>query len=118
MIAQDPEARTPSFAVLIGIMLGMLAAWPAIGAAVVSAGAGHGDYVAARALFPVPMLLARVEGSIGLFSVAAAIVQFPLYGGLLGGFLRGRACAAAMLTASLHIGAAIVCFAGASPDFS
>jgi hypothetical protein len=48
--------------------------------AFLSAGAGHGDYLYCKLLFPIPMYIAIVEGSIGIISAVPALVQYPLVG--------------------------------------
>lgn len=91
----------------------------AILAAVASAGAGHGHYVAARALFPAPMLLGFLEGDrIGPFSLASGLLQFPVYGALLLLSVAHRNYRPAIAVAWLHLLAMIICFSGALSDFS
>jgi hypothetical protein len=111
-------SRTAVKAVVSGAALGLLLGFPALFAGIISAGAGHGDYVAARALFPVPMLLTLLEGSIGVLSAGLALLQFPIYGGLLGWTFVRKAYLPAAAVGSLHLVAAILCFAGALPNFS
>lgn len=101
-----------------GAAFGMMVSLPALGAAVLSGGAGHGGYAAARALFPLPMLLTLVEGSIGPVSGGLALVQFPLYGALLGWSRARRSRGPVIALASLHVAAAVACSAGLLPDFS
>jgi len=48
-----------------------------------SGGYGHGDYLAANLLFPFPMALASVTGSISALSLIIAVIQFPAYGYLI-----------------------------------
>lgn len=102
----------------MGAALGLLFAVPALLAALLSTGAGHGDYSAARALFPVPMLLTLLEGSIGPIARAAALLQFPLYGALLGWSRTRRSYGALIGVALLHLAAASACFAGLLPNYS
>jgi hypothetical protein len=106
------------FAISKGASLGMLAALPALGIAVLSGGAGHGSYAAARALFPLPMLLTLVEGSIGPLAGGAALIQFPLYGALFGWSHSRKSYGALILLAVLHLAAAIACSSGLLPNFS
>lgn len=106
-------------AVLVGLVAGALVAVPALVIAFVSAGAGHGHYVAARALFPGPMLLTLVEGdTIGALSIAVGLLQFPIYGFFLGWGFAGRNYLGALTLFSLHMVAAAACFAGNLPNFS
>lgn len=48
-----------------------------------SGGYGHGDYLAAKILFPFPMALATVTESISWLSLSLAVIQFPAYGYLI-----------------------------------
>ncbi|MHC5010033.1 MAG: hypothetical protein ACYTG6_03665 [Planctomycetota bacterium] len=80
--------------------------------ALVSSGAGHGSYVFAKALFPVPMLTTLLTGDrIAIPSIALALVQFPFYALLLAWAARGRrlggVAAGLVLT---HLVAALACF--------
>lgn len=49
-----------------------------------SAGAGHGDYKLAMILFPYTMLSTTIFDSITPPFILLAIIQFPLYGFILG----------------------------------
>ena len=60
--------------------------------ALVSTGAGRGDYVWARILFPFTMLSALVFDAITAPFIVLGIIQFPLYG-----FLFGKANALATI---------------------
>ena len=112
------SARKLTFRVLIGALVGAGLEVPALFLAVLSAGAGHGDYVAARALFPLPMLSTVVEGEIGMFSGGLALLQFPIYGALIGWIVWRRSHVAGFLLAAAHMAAAAACFSGAIPNFS
>jgi hypothetical protein len=49
--------------------------------ALFSAGSGHGDYVLARILYPIPMLATLLTNdTITGLSVGLALLQFPAYG--------------------------------------
>lgn len=86
--------KQPPLSVWIGTAAGTLIGLVAFVIAIVSAGAGHGDYVGARALFPIPMLLTLLQGnSIGPLSMVLAMIQFPLYGAFLSAVARERATA-------------------------
>lgn len=113
-----PGSKPAAKAVLAGFALGALFTLPSLVAAAMSAGAGHGDYVAARALFPVAMLMTLLEGRIGGFSIALALLQFPIYGGLLGWAVARSRYWPAVVAASVHLIAATICFAGTLPNFS
>ncbi|MFO0962634.1 MAG: hypothetical protein U0625_06965 [Phycisphaerales bacterium] len=66
----------PAFGLLLGIIITPFA----LLLAVVSAGAGHGDYVLAKLLFPFTMLSSLVFRSITVPFILLAVVQFPFYG--------------------------------------
>ena len=104
---------------LRGLAIGAAATLPAALLALASAGAGHGDYVLARLLFPYSMLLTRVAGgSITTPLIWLGCVQLPLYGAALGFAMpRNRIAVAAGLLV-LHGAAAAACFAGVLPEFS
>ena len=115
MKASSPRNRR---AVLTGIVVGILVALPAIVAAAISGSAGHGRYVAARTLIPFAMMLARGEGSIGALSISAALIQFPLYGAVLGWSFSRANYAAVIFLIIVHLAAAAFCFAVPLPNFS
>lgn len=118
MAAERPAPPSAFPAIAVGMALGSVIGMAALGAAILSGGAGHGDYGAARLLFPASMLMTRVEGSIGILATAIALLQFPLYGALLG-WSRARASwGALILVAALHVAGAILCFSGLLPNFS
>lgn len=111
--------RSTRTAVAVGFVSGVLVALPAIMVAAISGGAGHGDYVAARGLFPAPMLLTLLEHDrIGAFSIGVGLLQFPIYGALLGWSVARKNYLPAVVVALAHIIAALVCFAGTLPNFS
>ncbi len=88
---------------------------------IVSGGSGHGDYGAARLLYPYSMLLTRLtDNHIGWLALSVAMLQFPVYGAAMGiGASRPRrllgTCA---IVAAGHASAAIACFSGLLPNFS
>jgi hypothetical protein len=88
--------------------------------AVLSGGAGHGHYEAARALFPGPMLLTRLTGdTLTLPVLLLALAQFPLYGAAVGwSASRGRTTWGLVSLLAGHAAAVILCFAGLLPNFS
>ena len=102
----------------VGAAWGLLAAIPAVFLAVMSGGAGHGDYAAARALFHVPMLLTLVEDSIGPFSIALTLLQFPLYGAVTGYGIARNSWRPPLLLSAIHLAGVIACFSGVLPNFS
>ena len=114
-----PTSRSTGKAVAVGLVSGLLIAAPALWTAILSGGAGHGQYLAARALFPIPMLLTLLQNEqIGPVSIVAALAQFPAYGAFVGwANLRERRVPLIAL-ALAHVAAAAACFAGTLPNFS
>jgi hypothetical protein len=113
-----PITKSAWKAAVIGFAFGSSFALPALVLAVMSSGAGHGDYFAARLLYPVSILLTLVEGRIGVVSMAVGLLQFPAYGVLLGwAHVRGKHLPVAVV-ALVHLIAAMACFSGLVPDFS
>ena len=104
---------------LIGALLGVGVGFLALLAAVMSAGAGHGSYLAARALFPVPMLTSLVEGdTIGPVSLSLALAQFPALGIVFG---YCQACDNRLpiyVIIAIQLLAALAAFSGTIPNFS
>jgi hypothetical protein len=112
-------SRATTNAVLVGFASGVLVAVPAIMAAVASSGAGHGDYAAARVLFPAPMLLTLLEGdTVGALSILVGLLQFPIYGTLMGWSIARKNYLPAVGVALAHVVAASICFVGTLPNFS
>lgn len=103
---------------LMGAGIGAIIAAPATLAAIMSAGAGHGSYAAARALFPFSMLLTRLEGEIGPVAMAAGLLQFPLYGALVGRTVPVKTDRVVFFAAAAHLVAALACFSDLLSDFS
>ena len=112
------SSRPNPNAVVAGFALAMLVSVLAFMAAVASGGAGHGDYVAAQALFPLPMLLTLLEGAVGAVSIAVGLLQFPVYGALLGWSVTRKNHLPAVVVTLAHVIAASLCFEGALPNFS
>lgn len=88
-------------------------------AAVASAGAGHGNYLLAKILFPFTMLSTLVFGSLIAPAIVLAVFQFPFYGFILGranvkGSLRLRAAVLLLI----HVLAVAACFILIGDNFS
>ena len=115
----DGRSKPVLESVAIGAAAGLLPAIPALAVAFASAGFGHGDYIAMRALFPVPTLLGLAEDSvIKLVALGLGFAQFPLYGALLGWTLVRKSYLSALLVGALHITATVLCFTAANSHFS
>ena len=86
---------------------------------IASGGAGHGNYLLAKLLFPFTMLSTRVFGSIVAPFILRAIIQFPAYGFILGAAnVRRTMFLPAIGIVLLHSVAAIACFFIVGPDFT
>jgi hypothetical protein len=68
----------------VGVALGALAAIPTVAVSIWAAGAGHGSYAPAIILFPAAMLSIVLTNTISKTGIAVALLQFPLYGFVLG----------------------------------
>ena len=122
MTTESPSPRRPRkwiYSALLGAIGGALLEVPALFLAVLSGGLGHGHYVFARALFPVPMLATLLEGdTIGPISQGLAFGQFPLYGAVLGLVAAYQKWRPLHALIGIHLIAAVVAFAGVIPNFS
>ncbi len=86
---------------------------------IASGGAGHGNYLLAKLLFPFTMLSTRVVGSIVAPFILLAIIQCPAYGFILGAAnVRRTIFLPAIGLLLLHSVAAVACFFVVGPDFS
>ena len=82
-----------------------------------SAGFGHGQYVSARLFYPFSMLLTLLTNDeIVLPLRVLAVLQFPVYGVLIGyAAKRGHVLRDGLLLITLHVVAVVFCFAGLLP---
>lgn len=119
MTEATPEHPRLLVPVAVGFALGLVVEAVALFLAVLSGGIGHGDYAAARALFPVPMLTTLLEGdTIGPLSLGLALAQFPLIGALTG-YCRARGrWTPLIVVAAVHLVAMLAAFSGIIPNFS
>jgi hypothetical protein len=86
---------------------------------VVAAGGGHGVYSPAKILFPYTMAATAFTGGIVQPFIAAAIVQFPLYGVILDWTRSvGRFKPALLALAATHLSAVSLAFAVSNPSFT
>ena len=67
-----------------GLAVGSALGFAALVVALAAAGSGHGSDVPAKLLFPYTMLSTLVSGVITIPSMVLTLVQFPLYGALVG----------------------------------
>ncbi len=118
-MASVTSSRATYSAVVIGFGLGVLVEAPALFVAASSGGGGHGNYAAARMLFPGPMLLTLLEhDNIGTLSIGAGLLQFPIYGAILGWSAVRKTYNPAIAVTMAHVIAAIACFTGALSNFA
>lgn len=83
-----------------------------------SAGAGHGDYLVTKLLFPWTMLSTFFLGSITAPFIALAIIQYPTYGLILGFANRdGRLPSVMIVLLSIHILLGAVCLIVPNQNF-
>jgi hypothetical protein len=115
---QPMDSSETRKAMIIGLLLGLLMTFPALFFAAASAGAGHGGYVAARAIFPFSMLLTLAEGNIGPIALAIALIQLPIYGAICGRVKAHKNYRPVAIIAFVHLVAALVGFAGTLPNYS
>jgi len=100
------------------IIASLIATPAAFIGALISAGAGHGNYVLATILFPFTMLSTVVFGSITWPFVLLAIVQFLLYGVFLGiANKTNRIIAASVVIMAVHAAAVVLFFLLTNDDF-
>ena len=95
---------------MIGVSAGVLFTPIALFLAVASAGAGHGDYVLARLLFPLTILSTHFTDSITAPGLVIACVQFPVYGWLVGVGIENAKRSLVTLTVSFHTAVLILAF--------
>ncbi|RZI70585.1 MAG: hypothetical protein EOP13_20590 [Pseudomonas sp.] len=96
------------------LLIGAVCTPFALGAAIASGGAGHGDYLFAKCLFPYTMLLTSLTGTITYPLIGLALVQFPLYGLAAGSFNATRTLVFLLV---LHTIGAFLCFSSLLPNF-
>ncbi|HEX7706491.1 MAG TPA: hypothetical protein VF701_08545 [Thermoanaerobaculia bacterium] len=88
----------------IGTLVGALVGTLGMLIAVYLAGAGHGTYVPAVALFPVPMITTLLTGSvISPLAIALAFIQFPVYGFIVASGPAGRHTRALLTLTLVHV---------------
>src|SRR5438067_468792 len=68
----------------VGVGLGVVSAIPTVAGSIWAAGAGHGSYLPAVVLFPFTMLSTLITTTISPFGMALALLQFPIYGFVIG----------------------------------
>lgn len=99
----------PKFSWRAGLIFGLCATPVALLLALFSAGAGHGHWVLARALYPIPMLVTLLtDKTVTGLSVALAVAQYPAYGAFAapGGSVRW------LVIGLIHVVAIAAAFSG------
>ena len=69
------QARRLLIGIVVGVALGIVAGWIAVG---FMAG-GHGTYLPAALLFPIPMILVVAVKRISTLAILLALFQYPFY---------------------------------------
>jgi hypothetical protein len=90
-----------------GAIIGCLLTIPAALASIASAGLGHGNYFAAKMLYPYSYYIAYKHGEYTMTDIEISLLQYPLYGILLG--MRGRRKDLPILVILAHVMFTIVC---------
>jgi hypothetical protein len=94
---------------------GILFAPIALAIGIISGGAGHGSYVAARLVLPLACLcLGDYAGALWIVSLLA-VLQWPVYGALIDRSLHKAVAAGVILT--LHSALIVWLFTRSSPRF-
>jgi len=84
-----------------------------------SAGAGHGNYLMAKILFPLTMLSTIALDRIADPFLWLAVMQYPIYGVILGiASLKGRLSRALRIILAIHGIAAFASLIAVSKNFS
>ncbi len=114
--------------ITICVLIGMFVVPVAALLAIASAGGGHGHYVYAKLFFPYTLLgphflpdrSAEFPDSITLPWIVLALIQFPLYGLVIGLASHKKPVAYLVCSAIILIHAAgiALCFSGLVPNFS
>ena len=105
----------PKFSSRSGFLIGLGITPVAFVLALYSAGAGHGDYVLVRLLYPIPMLATLLTNTmITSLSIGLAALQFPAYGAFVAGAGRSRWLALGVF----HLVAIAAAFSGLLEAFS
>ena len=85
---------------------------------VAAAGGGHGTYYLAKILFPYTMAATAFTGAIVQPFIAAAFVQYPLYGTILDWRRSaGRFKPGLLALAATHLVAVLLAFGISNPSF-
>jgi hypothetical protein len=104
---------------MVSILIGILVTPVVVFLAILSGGAGHGDYAFAKLFFPYSMLLTfYVNDTITAPLIVLALVQFPLCGTIIGIAARAQYRLAFVLAVDIaHAFFATICFSGCLPNF-
>jgi hypothetical protein len=104
-----PTSAPPRFGLavlLVATIVGVVALY----FSVVAMGGGHGGYLPAKLLFPLPMASVLFTSVISPFAVVAAFLQFPAYGVCLFlGIQARRTVGVAITLVIFHVVSAALC---------
>ena len=106
-------------AAIFGLVGGILVTPIALFLAAMSGGAGHGHYVAARLCFPFTMASTYVFETITIPFIALAVLQFPIYGLLIGRATKEKKVRPVAWTlGALHLALVAILFVAPSQSFA
>jgi hypothetical protein len=108
------NARGSAAQILVGFLLGAIVTPVTLFLAIVSTGAGHGDYRFFAIFYPMQMLIMRWQAERPVVDLGAilllASIQFPTYGALIGAMKDWRLRAlVVVLIGAIHSAALYAC---------
>ncbi len=104
---------------IVGLVVGILVAPAALILGVLSSGAGHGDYLIAKLLFPMTMVSTLLLGSITTPFILLAVMQYPIYGWFVGDALRPESRRLGLwLVLAVHFSTLVLNFLIPNPAFT
>jgi hypothetical protein len=103
---------------IVGLLIGIVVTPIALSFAMRSAGAGHGNYLAARVLFPSSMLTTHLFEEITVPAIALACIQFPVYGCVIGAGFKTGSRKLWPITVGFHAITLALIFIFPDPSFS
>ena len=104
----------------VALVLGFFVVAPVLALfAAGAAGGGHGSYMPAKIFFPYSMAATALTREITPPLMVAALVQYPLYGGILAwARSTGRFKPGVLALAATHLGAVVLAFGMSSRSFT
>ena len=116
---EETAARNRSLRPLVVMGASLAVTFVALLLSIGFAAAGHGSYLPATLLFPIPMLTTQFTLHMSLIAIGLAIVQWPVYAAfVLYGARRNHLEMTAGLIALVHLGSVILAVALLPDAFS